>query len=89
MRQVLISQTAKRQLEALQSKERRRVVKALLVLGEDPLRPRPGADIKKLEGTDPPKYRLRVGDWRAVFLVESREVRIIEVFRRGRGYRVE
>jgi mRNA interferase RelE/StbE len=89
MRQVLISQMAKRQLEALPSKERRRMVKALLVLGEDPLRPRPGADIKKLEGTNPPKYRLRLGDWRAVYLVESGEVRIIEVFRRGRGYRVD
>ena len=86
MRQVLISQTAKRQLEALQSKERRRVVKALLVLGEDPLRPRPGADIKKLEGTDPPKYRLRVGDLRVVYAVGEHEIHVFEIFRRRRGY---
>jgi mRNA interferase RelE/StbE len=89
MRSVLVSQTARRQLDDLPPKERRRLVKALAELGEDPLRPRPGCDIRKLEATEPAKDRLRVGDWRAVYLVENEDVRVIEVFRRGRGYRLE
>jgi mRNA interferase RelE/StbE len=83
MRQVLVSETARRQLDEFPGKERRRLVKALAVLAEDPFRPRSGADIKKLEGTDPPKYRLRVGDWRAVYWVGDDEVRVVEIFRRG------
>lgn len=89
MRRVLVSETARKQLDDLPPKERRRLVKALGALGDDPFRPRSGADIKKLEGTDPPKYRLRVGDWRAVFWVGDDEVRVLEIFRRGRGYRLE
>ena len=88
MRHVLVSQTASRQLNALPANERRRLVKGLRALEEDALRPRPGADIKKLEGTEPPKYRLRVGDWRAVYAVSDKEVRVLEIFRRGRGYRL-
>jgi len=65
------------------------VVNALSALGTDPFRPRPGCDIKKLEATDPEKCRLRVGDWRAVHLVTTDEVRVVEIFRRGRGYRLD
>jgi len=89
MRQVLASDTARRQLDDLPPKERRRLVRALHALAEDPFRSRAGADIKKLVGTDPPKYRLRVGEWRAVYWVGGDEVRVVEIFRRGRGYRLE
>ena len=89
MRQVLVSRTVRAQLDDLPSKERRRVVRALAALGENPLAPRPGCDIKKLEATEPAKYRLRVGDWRGVYSIEPEVVRVIELFRRGRGYRLE
>ena len=89
MRQVLVSDTARQQLDGLPPKERRRLVQALHALAEDPFRPRAGADIKKLIGTDPPKYRLRMGQWRAVYLVGGGEVQVVEIFRRGRGYRLE
>lgn len=89
MRQVLISQSALSALNELPAKERRRVVRGLEALGEDPFTPRSGCDVKKLEAGDPPKWRLRVGEWRAVYVVEPREVRVIEIFRRGRGYRIE
>src|SRR2546428_11675717 len=32
-------------------------------------------------------YRLRVGDFRVVYVVEERPVKVTEIFRRGRGYR--
>ncbi len=84
---VTLSETAVRQLRKLGKAERDRIARALRVLEEDPFRPRPKADIRVLEGTDPGKYRLRIGDYRAVYAVVGPEVRVIEVFARGRGYR--
>ncbi len=89
MRQVLVSSTARKRLDELVAKERPRLVRSIGELGEGPFRRRPGANIKKLEGTNRPKYRLRVVDWRIVYLVDDREVRVIEILARGRGYRLE
>jgi mRNA interferase RelE/StbE len=88
-RRVPVSQTARKALEAMPAKEKRRVTDALAALGHDATHPRPKVDIKPLEGTHPAKWRLRVGPWRAVYRVEGDEVLVLEVFRRGRGYRVE
>lgn len=84
---VLVSSTFARQFRKMPAQDRERIRKGLRRLEEDPFTPRPGADIRKLEGTAPPKYRLRVGDYRAVYAVEGGEVRAVEVFRRERGYR--
>ncbi len=84
---VTLSETAVRQLRKLEKTDRDRIVRALRALAEDPFRPRPKADIRILEGTDPRKYRLRIGEYRAVYAVIGSEVRVIEVFARGRGYR--
>ena len=85
--QVLLSETAVKYLRRLEQADRERVVKGLRSLGEDPFKGRPGTDIKPLAGTTPQKYRLRVGDYRAVYVVEGEDVKVIEVFQRGRGYR--
>lgn len=84
---VLLSETAVRQLRKLPTDVRKRIANALRVLEEDPFRARPKADIRILEGTEPRKYRIRVGDYRAVYSVAGEEVKVIEVFVRGRGYR--
>lgn len=84
---ITLSATAARQLRKLPTGARDRIVKGLRVLEEDPFRPRPKADIRMIEGTDPRKYRLRIGDYRAIYAVVEREVKVIEVFIRGRGYR--
>ncbi len=84
---VMLSETAVRQLRRLPSRDQRRIAQALKVLVEDPFRPRPKADVRVLEGTEPRKYRLGIGEYRAVYAVVSHEVRVIEVFVRGRGYR--
>ncbi len=84
---VTLSETATRQLRKLHPEQRNRIVRGLRVLEEDPFRPRPKADIRPIEGTDPRKYRIRIGDYRAVYAVIRREVKILEVFTRGRGYR--
>ncbi len=84
---VTLSETAVRQLRKLESAERGRIARALRVLEADPFRPRPKADIRVLEGADPKKYRLRIGDYRAVYAVVGSEVKVLEVFARGRSYR--
>jgi mRNA-degrading endonuclease RelE of RelBE toxin-antitoxin system len=58
------------------------------VLEEDPIRPRPGADIRPLWAhDDPPLYRLRVGDDRVLYLVLQDEVRVTEGAHRSQAYR--
>jgi mRNA interferase RelE/StbE len=84
---VTLSETAARQLRKLPAETRTRIAKGLRVLEEDPFRARPKADIRVIEGTDPRKYRIRIGDYRAIYAVVQREVKVIEIFIRGRGYR--
>ncbi len=85
--QVLLSETAVRQLRRLPADVRKRIAKGLRVLEEDPFRARPKADIRILEGTVPRKYQIRVEDYRAVCSVAGEEARVFDVFVRGRGYR--
>ncbi len=84
---VTLSETTVRQLGRLGKAERDRIVRGLTALEDDAFRPRPKAGIRVLEGTDPKKYRVRIGDYRAVYTVVGSAVKIIEVFARGRGYR--
>ena len=84
---ITLSETAVRQLRKLPKDIRIRVVRALRVLEVDPFHRRPKADIRMIEGTEPRKYRLRVGEYRAIDAVVRDEVKIVEVFMRGRGYR--
>ncbi|MGI0148531.1 MAG: type II toxin-antitoxin system RelE family toxin [Thermoplasmata archaeon] len=83
---ITLSETAVRQLRKLTKDERDRIARALRVLGKDPFRARPKADIRILEGTEPRKYRIRIGEYRAVYAVAGSDVKIVEVFTRGRGY---
>ena len=87
MRAVLASRTFEKQFRKLQRGEQDRLRKAWRALAEDPHTPRVGADIRPLQGTEPPKYRIRVGEWRIIYVVEDEEVKMIDLFRRGRGYR--
>jgi len=75
-------------IRELDLRRRERLRTRLAELEVDPFRPRPKADIKncgKHHGVI--FYRLRVGDLRAVYVVERDEVKVTEIFRRGRGYR--
>lgn len=80
---VLLKRSAEKELNALDQTLRQRIVQTLLRLENDP-RPR-GA--KKL--TDREAYRLRIGDYRALYTVDDgdRIVRIIAVGHRSDVYR--
>lgn len=84
---VVVSATFVKQFRSLAKPAQKRVRAALDALAVDPLRPRPGADIKQLHATDPPKHRIRVGELRVIYLVEGRRVKVIDVFARERAYR--
>ncbi|MBI4393813.1 MAG: type II toxin-antitoxin system RelE/ParE family toxin [Euryarchaeota archaeon] len=64
----------------------RNIRKALVQLADDPLTSRPGVDVKRLQATKPPKNRLRAGRYRVVYVVAGKEVRVLEVFAREKGY---
>jgi len=84
---VLIHPDVAKFLDKLSEDERRRCVEALRRLKEDPFKPRPGVDIKRLKGRDRSMYRLRVGDFRFEYFVEGNTAYVVDAFRRERGYR--
>lgn len=86
MYRILVSETFRNQFHSYSSDEQKRIQSGLPVLGDDPLTPRSGADIKPLQQTVPKKYRLRIGDFRIIYSIKDDTVLIIEIFRRGQGY---
>ncbi|WP_211531229.1 type II toxin-antitoxin system RelE family toxin [Methanocalculus chunghsingensis] len=84
---VLVSRTFQKQFQILGEDARNRIRNSLKDLAPDPFTPRSGLDIKILTDSHPKKYRLRVGEYRIIYAVDSSSVRIIEIFRRGREYR--
>jgi mRNA interferase RelE/StbE len=82
---ILVSRTFQKQFHSLENNVQERIASALKTLKDDPFRPR-GADIKKLSRTEPTKYRLRVGNYRIIYAVEHKTVKVIEVFKREKGY---
>ena len=83
---VLVSRTFQKSFYELPKNAQDRIRKHLQELKEDPVTPRPHCDIKVLHDTDPRKYRLRVGDYRIIYLIEKQKVNVIELIKREVGY---
>lgn len=83
MRKLVLTDHAKADLAGLDSPTRLRIAAAIQRLAQN------GAgDIKKLQGVDPPEYRLRVGDFRVRFSYPDFEtVRVNRVRNRKEAYR--
>ena len=81
---VQLTRTAQRDLRRLDPLVRKRVDNALRTLAEDPQR---AGALRKL--TAAPEWRLRIGDWRALVLLDSqaRVINVTRVLPRGRAYR--
>ncbi len=85
---ILLSQTTVSQLSLLNSKQKKRVKDALVKLEDNPFRRRASVDIEKLVTPDePPLFRLRIGDYGAIYFVLNDEVRITEIIHRSKGYK--
>jgi mRNA-degrading endonuclease RelE of RelBE toxin-antitoxin system len=83
---VFLSVTSRRQLQEVPEKAKIRIKQALTQLEEDPFRPRPRADIKKLKGPDRDYYRQRIGDHQGVYMVEGRRVLVAKILPRSKAY---
>jgi len=81
---VLLSKNAFEFLKS--SPQREGFKKKLMCLEDDPFTSRPGADIKRLGGTKPQKHRMRLGRYRAVYVVEGADVKVIEICKRSNVY---
>lgn len=74
-------------LRGLPPEPKRRVRASIDLLQDDP-RAR-GLDWKRLEtsSTSDLLYRLRVGDYRVVYILRGADIRIVRIFHRREGYR--
>jgi len=83
---VFLSETARRQLKEIPVRMQTRIKRALTQLEDDPFRPRPKADIKRLKGPDRDYYRLRIGDYRAIYVVEGQRLLVAKILLRSKAY---
>ncbi len=84
--EVLLSETAIRQLGAIPPELREHIKRSLGELKDDPYRSRPRADIKRLKGTKRDYYRIRIGSYRAIYVIEGYEVRVAKILPRSKAY---
>ena len=73
---------AKAQLRAIDQPTALRILHALAgfaATGE--------GDVQRLQGIEPPEFRLRVGDYRALFLLDNETMRVLRVRNRKEAYR--
>ncbi len=78
--EVLVSQTARKQLEALDKGTRARIKRALRNI--DPSR----STVKRLKGPKRDYFRLRVGEYRVILTVEGKRVLVVKILHRRVAY---
>jgi mRNA-degrading endonuclease RelE of RelBE toxin-antitoxin system len=83
---VLISKTFQRKFQQLQKNFQNQIRKSLKELQNDPFTSRPNCDIKSIIDTSPKKYRLRVGNYRVIYIIDNKEVKVIDLIKREVGY---
>ena len=71
--EVIISKEAKKEIKALPTKMQPRIYDAILLLSQNP-HPTTSKKLKNMDG-----YRLRVGDYRIIYLIEKKILRIVVV----------
>ena len=84
---VLVSKIFQKKFHQLQKNFQNQIRKSLEELRYDPYTSRPNCDIKSLIDTSPKKYRLRIGNFRVIYLVENKDVKVIDLIKREVGYK--
>ena len=87
---VMLSPDAQKYLDSLDKKRIKNIKKHLKELEKDPFRPRAACDIDIVAGSGrPPMYRLRMGEFRAMYFVEEQAVFVTDLFpkKRDSAYR--
>jgi len=83
---VFVSRTFQKKIYLYQKSIQNSLRKTLKELEKDPYKSRPNCDIKILKDTRPKKRRLRFGNYRIIYVVENKEIKIIDLFKREAGY---
>jgi len=83
---VLVSKTFQRKFQHIPNNFQNQIRKSLEELQNDPYTSRPKCDVKSLTDTDPKKYRLRVGNYRIIYLVANKKVKVVDLIKREVGY---
>ena len=76
-------------LAGMSPRLRARVISGLYALRTNPYESRAGTDIVRLRGTKGREdlFRLRIGDYRAIYAVVEKVVYVTDLFHRGKGYK--
>lgn len=83
---VLVSRTFQRDFQQLPTDLQKQIRNSLKEIQNDPYTSRSRCDIKQLKDTKPKKYRLRVGEYRIIYLIEKNEVKVVTLLKREVGY---
>lgn len=85
--EVLIDRRVYKDLDNVPGHIVKRFLNALDELEKDPIRPRPKFDVKPIRGLIE-TYRLRIGDYRVLYIVEAKGkiVRVTSVDHRSKAY---
>jgi len=78
--QILYEKEALKELDKLELSISRRIIKKIEEMSENPS----SCDIKKLKASN--DYRLRVGDYRIIFLFDKDSIKIIKIGHRQQIY---
>ena len=84
--EVLVSQTAAKELKALEQNLQSRIKEKMMELTEDPSNRSGRLDVKKLSVTKRNYYRLRVGDYRIIFFTEGVSIKVVKISKRSDVY---
>lgn len=83
---VYVSRTFQKKYNLLQKRIQNLIKKTLKELQKDPFTSRSNCDIKLLKDTKPKKHRLRVSNYRVIYLVETKDIKVIDLIKREAGY---
>jgi mRNA-degrading endonuclease RelE of RelBE toxin-antitoxin system len=84
--EVLLSRTARRHMADLPPEIQERVKEKLRELKNSPYKAGPKMDIKKLKGPKRFYYRIRIGDLRAIYVIDGNRVLIAKILPRDKAY---
>lgn len=85
-KQILLSKAAIKEHNKLKKARKQQIRSALERLSRPELRYR--LDVKRLKGVGGREdlFRLRVGEYRIIFLEDEKSIRITQIIHRGKGY---
>ncbi|MCK5387323.1 MAG: type II toxin-antitoxin system RelE/ParE family toxin [Gammaproteobacteria bacterium] len=86
---IKLHQDAGKFLKKLDSDTAERIKSSLKALGNNPYNNKSECDIKKLKGTKGRQnlYRLRIGNYRAIYSIENNTIWVTEIIPREKGYK--